>query len=232
MIYFAILLLFLGCTAFCVGYVAYKNTFSEKETCWGQVVPLPASLRACRILYPLGGIVFLIGIVLWVWSQFIAMDDWNFDPLLYLLVPIVLAILPVPFSFIFAEKWVMNTIQHETGARVLEPFAPVQTVNARIEELSGLEIFQDGIVMYDRTGFAMETVLFSAHGLGNLNAKQMHMLSWYFLQQYPRQFKRKCREHASAVSAAGGIATAASSAAALASRANGNTLISIRLNKR
>ncbi len=218
-------------------HVATKRTFSQKNVCWGVKLDADPKVKRVNSMLPISFVVYIISAIWWMLQCVESSLNLETD-MVKLFLPLVLMFLPMAFGIPNAKKWAVKRLEESKSALALGKFTPLQTVDEKIEPLKTLEIFRDGIVLRDATGFNFETILYSHHELGNLDdPKAMLMIAAYFLQKHPNKFKLDIEENPSAVEYTGNtvsnaVADTVVGVAALSSSAKGARINHVVLTKK
>lgn len=237
MIYLVDILFGLGIFGLCFGYAVTKNTVPSKTVCWGVSVNAGPKVTMARYLCLICGILLGVGSVLWIKAMVDDAWSYDFDVMAYMVVPMLVLFLVFPFGLLFGGIWAERVICSERNYLFLGEFTPIQEAEAYIGSAKTVEIYGNGIALLNDTGYAYKTILFQEHRLGTLdNGKQLLLLSGYFLQKYPKIFKRKLVEDLSTSTIQDGttnlqvsMANFGSSAGTLISSASGDRIQCIRL---
>lgn len=230
--YLAIALLALGVLGITFGYAATKLSFPNKIQLWNLTIKADPFTNKMRRVWIFGLIALILGFVLWVDSMVDSM--FEFDYLTSIILPMLALFIPIPIGLIVGEKQTMKALETNKNCLEIGVCEPIKKVDENIDKAKTIEIFYDGILLMDTKNYAFEKITFGEYALGNLdNAKQMVAISCYFLQKYPRAFKRKYNENISGASMTGNsVANTVASASNMVASASGQGIISVKLIKK
>ena len=238
MLYLADILFFVSVFVFCFGYMVNKYTFSKSELCWGNKIILESKVYFARALLPIFASLFGVALVVWVIGLVELSNDFEMDFVACFVVPIVLALVPIPIGLILGEVWVKKALKKPRSALFLERFPIITSFNQYFmtyeNKIAYIGIFNNGITFVDS---ALNTFLIFKFDKFNMskfsNTKQMLMLSTYFVQKYPEKLKIKLVETTQFASTTGdSIANAASAAAYISNSVSGGNIQYIKLIKK
>lgn len=216
------------------GYSVYKNTFSNKEMCWGKKIYQSKIILVFRKAFPIGfiamGIFFVLYMVVYSKSDF-----WEIDIIETFFILFGCSFIPIPIGMISGSKWSVSYIEKQKYAiQALGGFSHLSQADEFKDKTCEIEIFADGIALSDSVGYRFKEIVFQEYSLGNLNnGKQLIMVATYFMQSNPKKYKMKIIETLSTHNPSGNnAADLGGTTVAVIENASGKNIHSIKLVKK